>query len=81
MNPAGVDGSLRQLGIQAIAVLATAVYSAVATFVILKLVSLVISLRATPKEQGIGLDVTQHGEEAYSRGDGAILVLPEGATR
>ena len=74
-------GGMRQLGIQAIAVLATVVYSAVATFVILKVVSLAISLRATPKEQGIGLDVTQHGEEAYSRGDGAILVLPEGATR
>jgi Amt family ammonium transporter len=74
-------GGLRQLGIQAIAVAATAVYSAVATFLILKLISLVISLRATPREQGIGLDVTQHGEEAYSRGDGAILVLPEGATR
>ncbi|MGZ8868934.1 MAG: ammonium transporter [Thermoanaerobaculia bacterium] len=78
---AGKVGGLRQLGIQAIAVVATVVYSAVATFVILKLISLVISLRATPKEQGIGLDVTQHGEEAYSRGDGAILVLPEGATR
>jgi ammonium transporter, Amt family len=74
-------GGVRQLGIQAIAVAATALYSAVATFVILKLISLVIALRATPKEQGIGLDVTQHGEEAYSRGDGAILVLPEGATR
>ena len=74
-------GGVRQLGIQGIAVAATALYSAVATFVILKLISLVIALRATPKEQGIGLDVTQHGEEAYSRGDGAILVLPEGATR
>jgi Amt family ammonium transporter len=32
------------------------------------------NLRASAKEEGIGLDVTQHGEEAYSRGEGAILV-------
>ena len=28
-------------------------------------------------DEGIGLDVSQHGEEAYARGEGAILVLPE----
>ena len=27
--------------------------------------------------EGKGLDVTQHGEEAYSRGEGAILVHAE----
>ena len=30
-------------------------------------------LRADAREEGLGLDVTQHGEEAYSRGEGAIL--------
>ncbi len=47
----------------------------VATFVLLKLVGLVFRLRAGGDE-GLGLDVTQHGEEAYTRGEGAILVLP-----
>jgi ammonium transporter, Amt family len=42
--------------------------------VILKLVGLLASLRASAKDEGIGMDVTQHGEEAYSRGEGAILV-------
>ncbi len=28
-------------------------------------------------DQGTGLDVTQHGEEAYTSGEGAILVLSE----
>ncbi len=28
------------------------------------------------REEGLGLDVSQHGEEAYARGEGAILVLP-----
>ena len=33
--------------------------------------------RAGAREEGLGLDVTQHGEEAYARGEGAILVLHE----
>lgn len=67
-------GNVAQLGVQFAAVAATIVYSAVGTFVILKLVALVAPLRASTKEEGIGMDVTQHGEEAYSRGEGAILV-------
>jgi Amt family ammonium transporter len=74
-NPDGADGSLRQLGIQAIAVLATLVYSFVATFIIIKVMTLVTALRTAPQEEGLGLDFTQHGEEAYARGEGAILVL------
>jgi Amt family ammonium transporter len=68
-------GDVRQLGVQAIAVLATIIYSVVATFVILKALALVTSLRTAPREEGLGLDFTQHGEEAYSRGEGAILLL------
>jgi ammonium transporter, Amt family len=67
-------GNLSQLGIQFVAVLVTIVYSVAGTFVILKVVSVAATLRATGKEEGIGMDVTQHGEEAYSRGEGAILV-------
>jgi ammonium transporter, Amt family len=67
-------GNLSQLGIQFVAVLVTIVYSVVGTFVILKVVGVASTLRATGKEEGIGMDVTQHGEEAYSRGEGAILV-------
>ncbi len=72
-------GNPAQLGIQAVAVLATIVYSGAATFVILRLIALVSPLRASVREEGIGLDITQHGEEAYSRGEAAILVLPEGS--
>jgi ammonium transporter, Amt family len=70
-------GNPRQLFVQLAAVVATIVYSAVATFVILKVIALGFKLRASPQEEGIGLDVTQHGEEAYSRGEGAILVHAE----
>jgi Amt family ammonium transporter len=70
-------GNARQLAIQAAAVLAVALYSAGATWGILKVVALLARLRATAREEGLGLDVTQHGEEAYTSGEGAILVLPE----
>ena len=71
-------GNPRQLLIQLAAVLATIVYSAIATFVIIKAIGFGFNLRASAKEEGIGLDVTQHGEEAYSRGEGAILVPADG---
>jgi Amt family ammonium transporter len=74
-----VDGALhgnwRQLGVQAIAIVATMIYSGVMTFAIVKLLALVTTIRATAREEGMGLDFSQHGEEAYSRGEGAILVL------
>jgi Amt family ammonium transporter len=47
------------------------------TFIILKVLGLVMTLRADQKSEGLGLDVTQHGEEAYSTGEGSILVLPD----
>ncbi|HUP60039.1 MAG TPA: ammonium transporter [Thermoanaerobaculia bacterium] len=68
-------GSLKQLGVQAVAVLATIAYSAAVTFVILKLVALASRLRSDVREEGLGMDFTQHGEEAYSRGEGAVLLL------
>ena len=58
-------GNPAQLGIQAVAVLAAIVYSGLGSFVLLKLVGLVIPLRATDADENTGLDVSQHGEEAY----------------
>ena len=71
-------GNVRQLGVQSAAVVATILYSGVATFVIIKIIAFAFKVRASAKEEGIGLDVTQHGEEAYSRGEGAILVHADG---
>jgi Amt family ammonium transporter len=70
-------GNPRQLAIQAVAVLGTIAFSAAGTFAIVKVLGLAAPVRASAQEEGLGLDVTQHGEEAYSRGEGAILVLPE----
>jgi ammonium transporter, Amt family len=70
-------GNPGQLGIQATAVLAAIVFSGIGTFLLLKLIGAVVPLRAPNTEEGLGMDVSQHGEEAYADGEGAILVLPE----
>lgn len=68
-------GNPAQLGVQALAVSAAVVYSGLATFLLIKLTGLLLPLRASPKEEGLGLDVSQHGEEAYTSGEGAVLLL------
>ena len=70
-------GNLAQLGDQALAVLAAPAYAFVMTFILLKLVGLVMPLRSSEREEAVGMDVTHHGEEAYVTGEGAILVMPD----
>jgi Amt family ammonium transporter len=63
-HPLGVTiGGLAQLKIQAIAVVATATYTAVASLVILGIVSVVFGLRVSQEEEREGLDVVLHGEQ------------------
>src|SRR5512134_594226 len=74
------DGALHgnpgQVGIQAAAVLTAIVYSGVMSFVLLKLISLFIPLRATISDEATGLDITMHGEEAYLHDGGAEAMAP-----
>ena len=69
VNSAAVDGAaygnFSQLGIQAIAVLASVTYSAVMTFVILKVIDVFVGLRVPEHEEVLGLDASQHREAAY----------------
>jgi len=70
VNAAGKDGlafgNPGQLGVQAIAVLASVTYSAVMTFVILKLIDVFVGLRVPEDEEVLGLDASQHREAAYT---------------
>jgi len=72
-------GNAKQLAWQAIAALAGPAYAFTVTFVLLRVIGLVAPLRATDHEQALGMDIVQHGEEAYASGDGAILVSTEAA--
>jgi ammonium transporter, Amt family len=59
-------GGGAQLMNQIRGVLFTAALAAAATFVILKGVDLLVGLRVSPEEEDTGLDLTQHGENAYN---------------
>jgi len=71
-----IAGNPRQVGIQLIGLVVVAAYSGLATLSLIKLVNAVARVRSTQRDEAIGLDITQHGEEAYTRGDGAVLVMP-----
>jgi Amt family ammonium transporter len=70
-------GNAAQLGDQALAALAAPTYAFGATYLLLRLIGAVMPLRASDREEAQGMDVVQHGEEAYVTGEGAILVVPE----
>lgn len=54
-----------QLGVQLTGVVATLVFTAVVTFVILKLVDATLGLRVSDEDETQGLDITQHEERGY----------------
>ena len=60
-----LDGNPQQLVTQFVAVAATVAYAAVGTFVIVKVVDLVLGLRVAEKDEEVGLDISVHGEAAY----------------
>ncbi len=70
VNAAGADGLFfgnpAQLGIQALAVLVTLVYSFVLSLILLKLVDALMGLRVSREEEVAGLDLTEHSESGYS---------------
>src|SRR6185503_11656317 len=63
-------GNPYQLVIQGTAILAAIVYSGGVSFVLLKLIGLVMPLRASTNDESVGLDISAHGEEAYMHQDG-----------
>ena len=67
-------GNPGQVGIQLVGIAATVAYSAAITYGLLKALSLFVALRADKQMEGVGMDIPLHDEEAYSDGEGAILV-------
>ncbi len=77
INPAGADGLLygnpRLLALQALAVIAVAAWAFLLSVGLLKLLDRLMGLRVTPEEEAQGLDVSQHGEQAYA---GLVWYVP-----
>jgi ammonium transporter, Amt family len=61
-----VDGNAAQIANQAIGTLIAWVLAAVATYIILKIVDAMIGVRVDSEQEEQGLDLSMHGEEAYS---------------
>jgi Amt family ammonium transporter len=70
INAAGADGLFYgnpgQLGIQAVSILATWAFAFLGSYVLLKVVDALVGLRVTEEEEFLGLDVSQHSENAYA---------------
>jgi Amt family ammonium transporter len=67
-------GNPGQLAIQATAVAAAIVYSGAVSFLLLKAIALVVPLRTEASDEDAGLDLMQHGEEAYVQSSGSSAI-------
>jgi Amt family ammonium transporter len=70
INPSGVDGLLYgnydQIWIQGVGIAVAAVMGFGGTWILLQLIKHLIGIRVTPEQEDIGLDISEHAEEAYS---------------
>ena len=69
INPAGPDGALfgnvHLLLVEAFAIAVVAGFAFFGSFLLLKFVGVMTPLRVTPEEEEAGLDISEHGEDAY----------------
>ena len=61
-SPEGLSGGMDQFIKQVIAVAATMVFTAIGTWILLKITDVIVGLRVTEEEEREGLDVALHGE-------------------
>jgi len=57
-----LEGNTAQVGIQLLGVAATVVYTGIATYIILKVVDVIMGLRVSEEDEREGLDLALHGE-------------------
>jgi len=62
----GLDGHWGQVGNQLVGILIAWIFALVGTIVLLKIVDLLTGIRVPEEHEIEGLDITQHGEEAYN---------------
>nr|VFJ48008.1 MAG: ammonium transporter, Amt family [Candidatus Kentron sp. FM]VFJ63427.1 MAG: ammonium transporter, Amt family [Candidatus Kentron sp. FM]VFK15720.1 MAG: ammonium transporter, Amt family [Candidatus Kentron sp. FM] len=62
----GIDSMADQVSVQSIGVLSTVFYSAIISFVVLKILDVMIGLRVTTEEETEGLDIILHEERGYN---------------
>jgi hypothetical protein len=81
-SPAAVStliekGRLSQIGVQAVAALAAAVYGFVGTILLVKIIDLVWSFRVSAEAENVGLDRSEHGEVGFDIGGATLDEVPD----
>ncbi len=71
-----IHGEWGRLTDSLVGVGAIGAYSFVVTFIILKVLDLTVGIRVSEDEEELGLDVTQHGERAYTTDEGGVPMAP-----
>jgi Amt family ammonium transporter len=70
VNADGRDGLLlgdaSTLGVQVVAIVATWLFAAVVTWIILRILDAAMGLRVSNEDEQMGLDLTQHNEAGYT---------------
>ncbi len=64
-TPGLLEGNVEIMGVQALGVAATFVYAGAVTFLIVKALDVTMGLRVDEEQEREGLDINQHGEQAY----------------
>jgi len=64
-----IYGNYHQVYVQFLAVLSTIIFSGIGTYILFKITEKTVGIRATDKHEAIGLDESQHGENAYNNFD------------
>ena len=67
-----VDGNWGQLGTQALGVLTTLAFVGIGSFILLKLVGLVMPLRVSERQETAGIDLVSHEEEGYREAENSL---------
>jgi Amt family ammonium transporter len=70
INAAGPNGllygNMYQFIVQVFAVVVVGFFAFVGTYVLLRIINVFTPVRVSPKDEDAGLDISQHGEEAYT---------------
>jgi Amt family ammonium transporter len=61
-----IEGNLKQVGIQLLAVVVVAVFSGVMTFILFKIIDKTVGIKVKAVVEEEGLDIYEHGESAYN---------------
>jgi Amt family ammonium transporter len=71
INAAGPNGAIYgnpyQLALEAFAIVVVAAFAFLGSYALLKIVNFITPVRVTAEEEEKGLDISEHGEEAYSQ--------------